>query len=121
MCQLLLLIGIVNITQIPCLTVKPIAVRGGICFMTIATGADWSSVLLSRCCCLVTKSCLTLGDPADCRPPGFPCPSLSGVERIMSSGWLAGKPLRHSLRKEQDQGLESEAVEIPPEIHILSV
>ena len=60
MCQLLLLIGTVNITQILCLTVKPLAVKDGICFMTIATRAGWSSVLWGwLSCCSVTKSCLT--------------------------------------------------------------
>ena len=29
---------------------------------------------LNMCCCSVTKSCLTLGDPMNCRAP---CPSLS--------------------------------------------
>ena len=27
---------------------------------------------MEYCCCLVTKSCLTLCDPMDCRTSGFP-------------------------------------------------
>ena len=34
----------------------------------------------SGCCCLVTRLCLTLGDPGDCSPPG------SSVHRIFQAG-----------------------------------
>ena len=39
-----------------------------------------------HCCCLLTKSCLTLGDPMDCNRPG------SSVHRISQTrilGWVA--------------------------------
>ena len=32
----------------------------------------FQSVFLIHCCCLVTKSCLTLCDPMGCSTPGFP-------------------------------------------------
>ena len=38
------------------------------------------------CCCLVTKSCLTLCDPMDCSPPGS---SVHGISQARILKWIA--------------------------------
>ena len=38
------------------------------------------------CCCLLTKSCLTLGDPMDYNRPGS---SVHGISQIRILGWVA--------------------------------
>ena len=38
------------------------------------------------CCCLVTKSCLTLCDPMDCSPPGC---SILGILQARILEWVA--------------------------------
>ena len=38
------------------------------------------------CCCLVTKSCLTLCNPTDCRPPGS---FIQGILQVRILGWVA--------------------------------
>ena len=44
----------------------------------------WNTVLL--CCCLVTKSCLTLCDPMDCSLPGS---SIHGISQAKIPEWVA--------------------------------
>ena len=55
----------------------------------------WNDYIRSRCCCLATKSCLTLCDPMDCSTPGFPVlhylPSslkLMSIKSVMASNHL---------------------------------
>ena len=38
------------------------------------------------CCCVVTKSCLTLCDPMDCSPPGS---SVHGISQARILQWVA--------------------------------
>ena len=38
------------------------------------------------CCCLVAKSCLTLGNPMNCSPPGF---SVDGISQARILEWIA--------------------------------
>ena len=42
--------------------------------------------LLYTCCCLVTKSCLTLCDTLDCNPPGV---SVHGISQARILEWIA--------------------------------
>ena len=42
--------------------------------------------LSSFCCCLVTKSCLTLYNSMDCSSPGF---SICGISQAMMLEWVA--------------------------------
>ena len=42
-------------------------------------------VALALCCCLVTKSCLTLLDPVDCSPPGS---SVHGISQARMLEWI---------------------------------
>ena len=44
----------------------------GHCFISLP--CRWASVSGNSCCCSVTKSCLTLCDPMDCRTPNLPVP-----------------------------------------------
>ena len=41
---------------------------------------------LSKCCCLVAKSCLTLCNPMDCSPPGS---SVHGISQVRILEWVA--------------------------------
>ena len=43
-----------------------------ILFFSINSGEAILPIFSQHCCCSVTKSCLTLCDPMNCRMPGFP-------------------------------------------------
>ena len=45
------------------------------------------------CCYLVSQSCLTLGDPTDCSPPGS---SVHGISQIRVLEWVAISSSRES-------------------------
>ena len=47
---------------------------------------QWSASFLSSCCCLKTKSCLTLCGPMDCSPPGS---SVHGILQARILEWVA--------------------------------
>ena len=53
-----------------------------------STSTEWSGLpsIASCCCCLVTKSHLTLCDPLDCSPPGF---SVHGIFQARILKWVA--------------------------------
>ena len=58
----------------------------------------YSCDFLKRCCCLVTKLCLTLCDPVDCSPPGF------SVQRIFQAGILEWTAISFSRRSSRPRG-----------------
>ena len=45
----------------------------------------WYIYTMEYCCCLITKSCLTLCDPMDCSPPGF---SVHGISQARMLEWV---------------------------------
>ena len=47
---------------------------------------QWWILLYFCCCCSVTKLCLTLWDPMDCNPPGFPG---HGISQTRTLEWVA--------------------------------
>ena len=59
----------------------------------------WYMYTMEYCCCLVTKSCLTLCDPMDCSPPGF---SVHGISQARILEWVA-MPSSRASSQPRDQ------------------
>ena len=53
----------------------------------------WYIYTVEYCCCLVSKSCLTLCDAMDCSPPGF---SVYGILQARILEWVAVSSSRGS-------------------------